>query len=54
MPYGERERSQLNMFTLKHVSRPFAAALAVAALFLISPSAASAADTQTLAGTWVV
>jgi len=31
-----------------------AATLVVAALFLISPSAGNAADTQTLAGTWVV
>lgn len=42
------------MFTLKHVSRPFAAALAVAALLLISPSAVAGADTQTLTGTWVL
>ena len=42
------------MCTPNRFSRSFAAALVVAALFLISPSAVSAADTQTLAGTWVV
>ena len=54
MPYCERERSLSNMCTPNRFSRSFAAALAVAALFLVSPLAGRAADKKPLTGTWVV